>query len=247
MNKKKLLTTLACVGMTAVTAFGFVGCGNNPTTIWSNNFTDGNAGAFVSANITDNEDGTITLNDTTAPTGSATQNYTYFGSTDKNLDWEDDMTISLKMKVDNSAMEEGDYIVWSLALNGENGNYMTEVPAFFVKGAESVKFVYEFTGVDNYPTVTNSNKAVELTNGTYELNYIFSENKNDEVLVKVTLEDSKGNKVFSSENEKLTVIDNAEYTAGDVVTNDMVKGLRYLWLTRNSVSVTLDSLTVTAD
>lgn len=247
MNKKKLFTTLACIGMTAVTAFGFVGCNNTPTTIWSNDFNEGNAGAFVSANITDNVDGTITLNDTTAPNGSTTQNYTYFGNEDKNLDWEDNMTISLKMKIENDSMTEGDYIVWSLALNGEDGNNMTEFPAFFVKGAEKVKFVYEFTGVDSYPTVTNSAKAVELSDDTYELNYIFSENKNDEILIKVTLKDSNGNQVFTSENEKITVINNPQYTAGDIITEDMVGGLRYLWLTRNSVAVTLDSLTVTAD
>ena len=230
-------------------ALSFAACGGK-TTLWSADFTKGNQDIFgIYGNVADNQDGTITLSSNKGQNYSAS---TYFGQEGKNYAWnEGGLSVNLTLKVDTETLTNGEYFVWSLALNELDGTYLTELPVFFIGTESGVKFLYKFTAVDSdYAALAQEESAVSLTSGTYTVAYNFETQKNGEIELQVVLKNSKGKQVYASQASTFTVInptihEGKDYTSETVVKEDMVKGLRYLWLVRNSVDVVVSDLSIT--
>ncbi|MBE7082806.1 MAG: hypothetical protein E7378_03955 [Clostridiales bacterium] len=244
---KKFFKGIVSACMVAACALLVTACGG-PTTLYEAKFANGNDGVFgLYGTVVDNQDGTITLqNDgnATYPTSAST----YFGEADKNYDWEKGgLTVSLKVKVDKTQMGAGKFAVWSLALNekeDDNVNYLTELPAYFVGTEAGVKFVHKFTGVDtDYDALVAQEDAVLLDDGYYTVNWQFDVNADDEVTLVVSLDNNAGQEVYASQENTFNVIDSSTNTG--VVTEEMVEGIRYLWLVRANADVVVDSLKIT--
>lgn len=241
---KKIFKTV-CVALLLAVSVTLVAC-NGATTLWETNFGNGNQGVFGTyGQVTDNkEQGYVRL------TTNAGENYsasTYFGQNDtKNYNWEKGgFTVSLTVGVDSEELSAGKYSVWSLALNETDGKYVTEMPTFFMGGNDGVYFLYKFTGVENdYNALIKDENAVKIDNGKYTVNYIFSANAEDEIILKVTLENENNQEVFKSENNKITAIDHEGYTSESILKQSNVKGLRYLWLARTNAPVNVYKLKI---
>lgn len=254
--KSASLTAFKLIGMLVLVAavvFGFAACAQ-PTSLWKADLSqDGvfntNSGSAEQpyGSVTKNADGTVTLKGSAANvTGELWSANTYFGETDKNFDYTNGMSISYTVNIDPATMKEGKHSVWSLALNGTNGAYLTELPTYFLGTENGVKFVYQFAGVDARGDVITNTKAYTITQkGSYTVSYKLTTAQNDEMNVQVTLKDANGKTVYASDAETFKVIDNEGATAGTIVKTDMIKGLRYLWLCRTNVDVTVSSVEIT--
>ena len=246
---KKSRKILAVGALAVVSCAALAGCGE--TNLWSADFTKEASEIFsvYSEGAEKTQDNTIIL----SPLGEGSSRYsasTYFGETDKNYDWQEGgMNVSYTVKI--GEMAEGDFSVWSLALNETDGKYLTELPTFFVGTEDGIKFIYNFTGVENdYATLVSDETAVAIEEGEYTVKYMLSVNKDEQLEVEVCLQDEGGRKVYSSEKETFTVIEpelheGKNYTNETIVKEEMVKGLRYLWLTRTSVDVEVLALNIT--
>lgn len=242
---KKVLKTIS-VALLITLSVLIVAC-NGPQTLWQADFTKGNQDIFgVYGTPTEHtQEGYLTLSPVENENYSSS---TYFGkNTEKNFPWEKGgLTVSLTVDVKNSVLTEGKYAVWSLALNETDGSYITEEPAFFIGTSEGTYFLYKFTGVDaDYTQLANDESAVKLQDGKYTLNYIFTVNDKDEIMLKVTLNDCMNMEVFKSEGNNVTAIDHTGYTSTSILKQSNIAGLRYLWLARSNVSVDVYDLKIT--
>ena len=245
---KKFSKVLAALSLVLVAALVMVACGG-PTTLYKADFTQqGLFGLYGSAQL--NQDNTLTLK-SVEQDGVKVGPSTYFGESDKNYDWQEGgMQVAVSFKVNHEELQDGEYAVWSLGLNEKDGKYLTELPAFFVGTQDGVKCVFKFTGVDNdYVALAAQQDAVLLADGTYTLRYVFATKSNGEVEVTVKVEKEDGARVYASNAQTFTVIEptlheGKDYTSQTVVKEDMVKGLRYLWLVRASVDVVVTNLEV---
>lgn len=241
---KKIIQTISVTLLITLSVL-LVAC-NGPQTLWRADFTKGNQDIFgVYGTPTENkEKGFVTLSPVSGENYSSS---TYFGkNTEKNFPWEQGgLTVSLTVDVKNSVLNSGKYSVWSLALNETDGKYITEEPAFFIGDTDGVYFIYKFTGVDtDYNTLKNDQKAVKLQDGKYTVNYIFTVDNEQNVLLTVTLNNGMNMEVFRSEKNSVTAIDHAGYTSGAVLKQNNIGGLRYLWLARTNVSVDVYDLKI---
>lgn len=241
---KKILKTL-CVALLLTFSIVVVAC-NGPMTIWQADFTKGNQDVFgVYGDPQENkEKGYVTLSPATGENYSSSS---YFGkNTEKNFPWEKGgLTVSLTVEVNKNELSEGKYAVWSLALNETDGKYITEEPTFFIGDADGVYFIYKFTGVEtDYDDLKNEQSAVKLVDGKYTVKYIFTANENDEVLLKVILNNDMNQEVYKSENNIVTAIDHTGYENGAILKQNNIAGLRYLWLARTNVSMNVYGLKV---
>ena len=249
-----IVIALACV-------FGLAACGEKTrATVWNGDFSGENIGGFYTNNantygtVTKNKDGSITMTNVDADvTGEKTSTFTSFGEEDKNYDWvEGGMDVSFTMTVDPETIVDGTHVVWSLGLNEkDDGLYLTELPVFFMGTEDGVKFVYDFTGVDARADLDLSDAATITTAGDYTVTYSFNVNDDDQIEVVVTLKDANGKELYKSNASTFTVInpgihESKEYTADTVVTQDIVKGLRYLWCVRATVDVTVSAVSIAA-
>ena len=250
------LTAFRLIGvLVLVTAvvLGFVACAK-PAPLWKANLSqDGvfntNSGddEMPYGSVTKNEDGTVTLKSSTANVdGELWAANTYFGEADKNFDYTNGMTVSYTVAIDPANMKEGKHSVWSLALNGTNGAYITELPTYFLGTENGVKFVYQFAGVDARNDVIKNENAYTVTQkGNYTASYKLTTAQNGELNVQVTLKDSNNKTVYTSKAETFEVIQNEGATPREVVKEDMIKGLRYLWLCRTNVDVVVSNIEIT--
>ena len=256
----KLTKGIALGAMALVSCATLAACGG-PRVLWESDFSNGNGEVFgIYGEIVENNDNTITLkpkiHDTKSTAGS-----TYFEEADKNYDWvEGGMAVNFKVYVDSEALTNGEYTVWSLALNekyvveadeatgteaSEDINYLTELPVFFVGTNDGVKFIYSETGVDqdDYVALVNTDEAVTLSTGYYTVGYDFNTDTDGTVKVTVTLKDNGGKEVYRSADNEFNVIDSTQYDG--VVSEDMIAGLRYLWCVRTTQDVKVQSVQVT--
>ena len=255
-TKSASLTAFKVLGILALSMaiiFGLAACGG-PVSLWKADLSqdgvfnvDSGKAEQPYGTVTKNEDGTVTLKSSTANvTGEKWAANTYFGEKDKNFDYTNGMDISYKVKVDPATMTEGTHAVWSLALNGKNGAYLTELPTYFLGTEEGVKFVYQFAGVDARDTVMANESAYTITEaGEYTVTYTLTTAENGELNVTVTLKDAANKTLYTSEASTFTVIENDDYTAGTVVKEDMTNGIRYLWLSRADVDVVVSGIEIT--
>ena len=160
---KKSRKIFAVGALAVVSCAALAGCGE--TNLWSADFTKEASEIFsvYSEGAEKTQDNTIIL----SPLGEGASRYsasTYFGETDKNYDWQEGgMNVSYTVKI--GEMAEGDFSVWSLALNETDGKYLTELPTFFVGTEDGIKFIYNFTGVENdYATLVSDETAVASNN-----------------------------------------------------------------------------------
>lgn len=255
-----VLKTACAALLVAVMGLIFCACGGM-TTLWSSDFSKGNDGAFNVAggdygSLQENKDNkTITLTGVESKelAGVKVAGNTYFGENkSKNYAWEKGgMVVEVKAKVDVDAMKEGGFYVWSLALNELDGTYLTELPTFFIGTENGVKFIYKFTGVDaDKATLAADEKAYTIKeSGFYTVKYQFATQENGEIKVTVKLADESGKEVYTSDAETFKVInpsihEGKDYTNDTIVKEDMVKGLRYLWLVRTTVDVEVANVSV---
>lgn len=241
---KKIFKTL-CVAMLLTFSVLVVAC-NGPMTIWQSDFKNGNQNVFgVYGTPQENkEKGYVTLSPVEGENYSSSS---YFGkNTEKNFPWEQGgLTVSLTVEVNKSQLITGKYAVWSLALNETDGSYITEQPTFFIGDSDGVYFVYKFTGVEtDYEALKNEQSAVKLVDGKYTVNYVFTINEQNEVILKVTLNNHMNQEVYKSENNKVTAIDHSGYESGAILKQDNIAGLRYLWLARTNVPMNVYSVKV---
>ncbi len=245
---KRIYNYLAVLSLLIIGTATLCSCG--VSYLWQSDFSEGNNNVFgIYGTVVDNEDNTITLKKDASGNYSAS---TYFGQKSKNYDWQQGgMNVELKVYVDTNVLTNGNYFVWSLAINELDGTYLTELPVFFIGTSGGVKFAYSFTGVDaDYTTIANLENSATLTSGYYTINYKFKTEENGEIKATVTLVSEGGNEVYNSGENTFTVIDptiheGKNYTDTTVVKEDMVKGLRYLWLVRTSVDVKVASVAIT--
>lgn len=241
----KKFIKMSCVMLLLTLSVVFVAC-NGPMTLWQADFTKGNENVFgvYGTPVENKEKGYVTLN----PVGG--QNYsssTYFGKNDtKNFPWENGgLTVSLTVDVKKENLTDGKYAVWSLSLNETDGKYITEEPVFFIGDNDGVYFLYKFTGVDtDYSALKKDNTAIQIADGKYTVNYIFTVDSNDELKLKVTLTNETNMELFKSENNQVTAIDHTGYTNGTTLKQSNIAGLRYLWLARTNTPVDVYGLKV---
>lgn len=253
----KLTKGLALGTMALVSCATLAACGG-PRTLWQADFSKGNSEVFGAyGEIVNNNDNTITLKPDTSYGAQATAASTYFGETDKNYDWvEGGMSVNFKVYVDEDVIQEGKHVVWTLALNEkyaadedagteEKVEYLTELPVFFVGTADGVKFVYDFTAVDqdDYTTLVSGEDAASLSTGYYTVGYDFNTEENGTVKVTVTLKDNNGKEVYKSADNTFDVIDSTQYSGE--VKEEMIEGLRYLWCVRTTTDVKVASVQIT--
>lgn len=246
MNKfGKILTASALVAVAGVT---FVGCKDkskddvSPKTLWTADLSaDGIFGIYGTV---EKNDGSVTLK---TPEGENYAGSTYFGETDKNYDWVDGgLTVELKINIDKTDYDADDYSVWSLALNENDGAYITENSSFFVGYEDGVKFIYKSEGVDtNYAALAADSSAVDLVSGSYTMRYDYDINAQDEVVLTVSLLNANGNEIYKSANNAVVAIDHTGYVPGTAVKEEDVGGLRYLWLARTTVDGVVEGLKIT--
>lgn len=240
---KKIIKT-CCLLMVALLSITLVACGEQ--VLWQADFTKGNQNVFgVYGTPEENkEKGYVRLSPVVNENYSSS---TYFGkNTEKNFPWEKGgMTVSLTVQVNSEELSAGKYSVWSLALNEKDGKYITELPVFFMGDETGVHFIYKFTGVENdYDALKKDEKTVKIADGKYTVNYTFTVNDKDEVIVKVTLNNEANTEVFKSENNNITVIDHEGYEANAIIKQSNIAGLRYLWLARTNAPVNVFGLKV---
>ena len=253
----KLTKGLALGTMALVSCATLAACGG-PRTLWQADFSNGNSEVFgIYGEIVNNNDDTITLKPDTKYGAQSTAGSTYFGEADKNYDWkEGGMSVNFKVYVDEDVIQEGKHVVWTLALNEkyaadedagteEKVEYLTELPVFFVGTADGVKFVYNFTGVDqdDYTALVSGEDAVTLATGYYTVGYDFNVDEDNNVLVTVTLKDNSGKEVYKSADNTFDVIDSTQYSGE--VKEEMIEGLRYLWCVRTTTDVKVASVQIT--
>ena len=255
-TKNVSLTAFKVLGILALSLaiiFGLAACGG-PVSLWKADLsqdgvfnTDSGTAAQPYGSVTKNEDGTVTLKSSTANVdGELWSANTYFGEADKNFDYTNGMDISYTVNVDPAKMTEGTHAVWSLALNGTNGAYLTELPTYFLGTENGVKFAYQFAGVDDRETVMANESAYTITEaGNYTVTYTLTTAENGVLNVAVTLKDAANKTLYTANASTFTVIENEEYTAGTVVEEDMIDGVRYLWLTRANVDVVVAGVEIT--
>lgn len=236
----KILSSVALVIMLGVT---LTACGGAKV-LWSADLTKGNNNLFgIYGTVQDNKN-SITLK------RAEGQNYagsTYFGETDKNFDWnKGGLNVELTVNLKTTDFDNGDYSVWSLALNETDGKYITETPVFFVGTANGVKFVYKNVGVDtDYAALASDKDAVSVESGKYTIVFDYSVEDNDNVELKIQLKDAKNKQVYESDDIAITAIDHAGYTGGQALKEENIKGLRYLWLARTTVDTEVTGLKIT--
>lgn len=255
-TKNVSLAALKILGVLALSLaiiFGLAACGG-PVSLWKADLsqdgvfnTDSGEVDKPLGTITKNDDNTVTLKSSTADVdGELWAANTYFGEEDKNFDYTSGMDISYTVKIDPATMTEGTHAVWSLGINGSNGAYLTELPTYFLGTADGVKFAYQFTGVDDRDTVMANESAYTITEaGNYTVTYTLTTAENGELNVAVTLKDAANKTLYTADASTFTVIENDEYTAGTVVEEDMIDGIRYLWLTRANVDVVVAGVEIT--
>lgn len=253
----KLTKGLALGTMALVSCATLAACGG-PKTLWQADFSNGNSEVFgIYGEIVNNNDDTITLKPDTKYGAQSTAGSTYFGEADKNYDWkEGGMSVNFKVYVDEDVIQEGKHVVWTLALNEkyaadedagteEKVEYLTELPVFFVGTADGVKFVYNFTGVDqdDYAALVSGEEAALLSTGYYTVGYDFNTEEDGTVKVTVTLKDNAGKEVYKSADNTFDVIDSTQYSGE--VKEEMIEGLRYLWCVRTTTDVKVASVQIT--
>lgn len=185
------------------------------------------------------ESDTITLNkDDVYATGPNT----YFGETDRNLDWDTDgMIASIRLNIVANDYEIGEGFNYTVAVNGNDGEYVSERFIYVRKYAEGVKVGYIYNGSSDEINqwATSSEDAKVLADGWYTFKFDF--HKNSENIMKVTISviDSNNQTVFEVVDAKLNKPDDSDVNESDV------SGLRYGWFSWMTVdSIECSELTV---
>ena len=237
---KKFFKILTATTLLFVFSVVLVGCKSN--VLWKADINDNNLFGVY---------GTVEKNDNSLilkrPDGANYAGSTYFGESDKNFEWENSgLTVSLNVNIDTSKYGQNDYSVWSLALNENDGKYITENSVFFVGTDSNVKFIYKNIGVEtDYSVLTEEETAVSLTTGDYTIKFDYNVNDNKEIILDVLLLDSENTKIYSSLNNKVVVIEHDGYTPNSPLKEENVGGLRYLWLARTTVNGVVKGLKIT--
>lgn len=160
---------------------------------------------------------------------------TYFGEEDKNFDWiAGGLTVNAKFKIFANDYDDNQGFNWTISLNGEDGNFITERSVYVRKYDTGVKVGYTENGSSNDINLdaTSNDEAVLLPDGWYTFSFKFYENENNEIKLNISVINVYDETVFEHKNAGLGKSD------GVNVTKDEVKGLRYGWLSW----MTVDSL-----
>lgn len=240
----KFITSFAFVALLGVL---LTGCGkdkNEPKELWSANLSDGNNNLFGIYGTVENGENFITLKP------NENQNYagsTYFGETDKNYDWnKGGMSIKLSLDLSSSNFANGDYMVWSLALNENDGAYITENSVFFVGTENGIKFISKNVGVDtDYEALAKEETAVTVKKDLYTVIFDYDVVEENKIVLNIKLNDASGKEVYKSTNNPVVAIDHEGYVPGSALVEDNIGGLRYLWLARTTVNAKVTGLQIT--
>ena len=240
---KKITGIIATFAFIVMVGLTFTGCGSIKP-LWSADFTQGNNDVFGLYGSVEENDDYITLK------RASGQNYagsTYFGQSSRNYEWVDGgMSVNLKLDIDTTDFADGDYSVWSLALNETDGTYITENAVFLIGTDNDVKFIYKAVGVDtDYDALANDQSAVSLASGVYTVRFDYNVNSDDEITLTIVVLNNAGTQVYKSADNAVVAIDHADHVAGTQLTQDDVAGLRYLWLARTTVDANVVSLNIT--
>lgn len=239
---KKFTKIIASFALVVLLGATLAGCGAN--VLWSADLSNGNNGLFGIYGIVEDGENFVTLK------RNENQNYagsTYFGETDKNYDWNNGgMSVELSLDLSASNFANGDYMVWSLALNQKDGTYITENAVFFVGTENGVKFIYKNVGVDaDYEALANEENAVSVTSGVYTVVFDYDIVEKDEVILNIILKDASFKEVYKSTNNQVVAINHQAYVSGLALVQNDIGGLRYLWLARTTVDAKVTGLKIT--
>lgn len=167
---------------------------------------------------------------------------TYFGETDKNLDWDSDGTIvSIKLNIDSSDYAIGEGFNYTVAVNGNDGEFVSERSIYVRKYEEGVKVGYIYNGSSDQinQSATSSDDAKVLEDGWYTFKFDFHKNAQDLAKVTIGVVNDQNETVFEVVDAKLNKSDDSD------IDEDEVLGLRYGWFSWMTVdSIECSALTV---
>ena len=240
----KKITSFVFVVLLGISLTGCRASTKKTKELWSANFSDGNNNLFGIYGTVENGENFITLKP------NQNQNYagsTYFGETDKNYDWnKGGMSVKLSLDLSSSNFINGDYMVWSLALNEKDGAYITENSVFFVGTENSVKFISKNVGVDtDYNALASEDAAVTVKNDVYTVIFDYDVVEENKIMLNIKLNDASGKEVYKSTNNQVVAIDHEGYVSGSALVEENIGGLRYLWLARTTVNAKITGLQIT--
>lgn len=211
-------------------AIVFAACGGGQKTLFVSDFTNGNNDLFRNyGSVTDNDNGTITLNKSTDADNGA---MTYFGEEDRNFEWvENGYTASITFKIDGAAMTTGQGFTWTVSINDENKEFVDERNMYFRKYDEGVKVGYVYNGSNDAinADATSNEGSVLIPDGWYTANYTFYDD-NNVIKLDMSLVNEAGTTVFTVKDAKLSDENDAP------ITLDTFSGIRYGWVSWMTIS-----------
>ena len=211
--------------------------------IYTANFSTEESALSVFSNVYgsvqyNEESDTITLNKDANDDGPNT----YFGETDKNLDWDSDgMVASIKLNIVSSDYATGEGFNYTVAVNGNDGEFVSERSIYVRKYEEGVKVGYIYNGSSDQinQSATSSDDAKVLEDGWYTFKFDFHKNAQDLAKVTISVVNDQNETVFEVVDAKLNKSDDSD------INEDEVLGLRYGWFSWMTVdSIECSALTV---
>lgn len=234
---KKFAIMAGFLSIVIATVFLMAACGGAKP-LYMSDFSKSDNGVFSTSYgaVTHNAAAkTVTLKGNADKQGANT----YFGETDKNFDWVDGgMTVNAKFKIDSSKMDDGEGFNWGVAINGTDGNYLSERFVYVRKVGNDVKVGYTYNGSsDEINSIATSNAdAKVLADGWYTFSFKVYANANNEIKADIAVVNSDNATKFEAKNANF----NKTPDKTTVTKKDEIKGLRYGWLSWINVAEGID-------